>query len=400
MLVLLVGTVTWLARFAWRKGKLDAQAISASRPDSDLDSASNSMSFQVNGSSMAPTLLGECEIAECDSCDLRYHVDLTGVNKVDEGVLCSHCGDSMSIVDPDPITRHMVIAADVVQMEPLAEATELARGDLVAVQWQGQLRVKRIVALPGDIVQLDGSRLTMDGKRLEDLLIDGRFPFDLPRFLVDDDSRRPMSRWSPEAEGSGWQRNADRKWQWIQPGTSPWLIYHHKSVYDHDQPSPVWDDYPFNAGIDRKLYGVDRLEVESAVHCRATTQVRVAYWSARGNVLATSLVGDGQSLAVSYHQGKIREGLPVTPQHPIAIQVAAGPCTLEDLRIRRLIEYRLRPGDDRDRYPLQVDHDHCYVLGDNVPISVDSRDIGLVPIARIKGLVTKRQHRPAGADDR
>ena len=174
---------------------------------------------------------------------------------------------------------------------------------------------------------------------------------------------------------------------------SPWLIYHHKSVYDRDRPSRVWDVYQINVGIERQLYGVDRLQVDGIVHCSTTTTVMVAFWAGAGNVLATSSVNDGQTLLVRYHDGLSEADLPVTPEHPIAIRVAAGPCTFESLKIQRLIEYRLRPGDDRDRYPLTVGPGQCFVLGDNVPVSVDSRDVGLVPIPRIMSVVTKRQQK-------
>ncbi len=118
----------------------------------------------------------------------------------------------MKLVDRDQIPQANEIAADIVEFQPLiAEQTELARGDLVAIEWDSQLHVKRLAALPGDVVKLDGPRLTIDGKRLEDLLVDSKFPVDLPRFLVDDDSRRQVSRWSSEETVSAWQRSDGRR---------------------------------------------------------------------------------------------------------------------------------------------------------------------------------------------
>jgi type IV secretory pathway protease TraF len=307
----------------------------------------------------------------------------------------------MKFVDRDQISKANEIAADVVELKPLtAGATELARGDLVAIEWDSQLHVKRLAALPGDVVKLDGLRLTIDGKRFEDLLVDNKSPVDLPRLLVDDDSRREVSRWSSKASDSAWQRKDGGAWGWIRPSMSPWLIYHHKSVYDHDRPSRVWDDYQINVGIQRQLYGVDRLEVDGTIRCPTTTTVMVAFWSGAGNVLATIPASDGQTLVVSYHAGVSADDLPVTPEHPIAIRVAAGPFTFESLKIQRLIEYRLRPHDDRDPYPLTVGPGQCFVLGDNVPVSVDSRDVGLVPISRIMSVVTKRQQKATAPEIR
>ena len=361
---------------------------------SDAKPVSEVQSFQVTGSSMAPTLLGEGEIAKCASCQLYWHVD---VSPAGQEVFCSHCGEPMEIVDREQTRQASEITADIVEIRPLGiqttgvEAAELALGDLVAIEWDRQLHVKRIAALPGDVVKLDGPRLIVNDKRFEDLLVGNEYTIDLPRFLVDDDTRREVSRWSSPQTDSAWQRADGRAWEWNGRSMSPWLIYGHKSVYDNDRPSPVWDDYQVNAGLDRKLFSVDRLELAATIRCQSTMKLEVAFWSNAGNVLATRSVRNGQTLVVSYHEGVSADDLPVSAEHPIAVRVAAGPFALESLTIDRLIEYRLRPHDDRDGYPLAVGPGQCFVLGDNVPVSVDSRDIGLVPISRIVGLVTKRR---------
>ena len=355
---------------------------------------------------MAPTLLGECEIAKCESCQLYWHVDVSVAGPKVLRVLCSHCGQAMKIVDRKQTPQAGEMTADVVEIRPLgietagAEAVNLAPGDLVAIEWDSQLHVKRVAAIPGDVVTLDGPRLVVNDKRFEDLLVDSESALDLPRFLVDDDRRREVSRWSSQETDSAWRRADGHAWEWNGRSRSPWLIYAHESVYDNDRPSPVWDDYQINVGLDRQLFGVDRLELAGIAHCQSTMRLEVAFWSNDGNVLATRSVSDGQTLAVSYHEGVPADDLPVTAEHPIALRVAAGPFALESLEIHRLIEYRLRPRDDRVRYPLAVGPGQYFVLGDNVPVSVDSRDIGLVPISRIVGLVTKRKRHAASLEIR
>jgi hypothetical protein len=99
-----------------------------------------------------------------------------------------------------------------------------------------------------------------------------------------------------------------------------------------------------------------------------------------------------QTFVVSYYDADPVEGLPVNEQNPVAIRVQqeqqqTEPAQLIGLRIERMVEYRIRPRDDPRRYPVKVAEGTCFVIGDNVPVSVDSRDIGLVPISRIAGLI-------------
>ena len=57
------------------------------------------------------------------------------------------------------------------------------------------------------------------------------------------------------------------------------------------------------------------------------------------------------------------------------------------LQLARQIEYRLRPHDDRSRYPIRLGSSEYFVLGDNVPVSLDSRDFGVIQERAVKGRV-------------
>jgi type IV secretory pathway protease TraF len=300
------------------------------------------------------------------------------------------------LIDPSPETS---AAGDVVSIRPLGPG-EPTRGDLVAVRWQGGLHVKRVVGLPGDTISLDALRLRIDDQRIEDLLAaSGR---ELPSLLVDSDAHRPRSRWAPRGDDGGWTRTPQRIWQSIAENPA-WLVYEHRSVYRHPQPGPVLDDYPFNVTLARKLFGVERLLVRARVDAEPQTEVEVAFWSAAGIRRARVRPADRSELAVGWYDAEPcdaenSEGQPpVTANDPLAIRIRGGPITLAKLTIERFVEYRLRPHDDRAAYPLRLGEGECFVLGDNVPVSVDSRNIGPVPLVSIAGVVVRVDRSPLKA---
>lgn len=376
----LLATTPILVWAAWSRGQRDGELITPV------------WTFRVNGNSMAPTLLGPHHVASCDTCQLTWPVDLSSWKNRSGQPICSHCGGPLSATDPETSGSSSQFPADLVEIERIdAELTELRRGDLVAAEWSGELHLKRIVALPGEVVALDGLRLQVDGRRLEDLLYEQSSPFGLPWFAVDVDAARDVSRWFPPSDDSGWICSASRNWEYDGEGKSDWLVYHHRSVHDHQRPSRVWDDYPMNIGLQRKLHGVDRLRLRADIQCPQTVTIEVAFWSEAGSrIIRTSCVGQ-QQISLEFAAGEPADSLPVDAQQPVAIRCVAGSARLADLSIDRLVEYRLRPHDAQDRYPLSLGPQDYFLLGDNVPVSIDSRDVGAISSEQIIGRVKKRQ---------
>lgn len=348
----------------------------------------------VSGASMVPTLLGPSAAAHCATCRLNCRVDAGAIDATPQRVLCSHCGRPLHIDRSVISPQRSAVNADIVDVVAKDRDEVPARGSLIAAtREQSPWFVKRLIGLPGDVIGVheDGMHLTLNGRRIEDALVemDDRFP--LPRFLVDDDRFRQQSRWSSpggETETS-WQRDAQRRWHSSSDADGTWLIYSHASVYDQDIPSAVLDDYQYNVTLTRKLQPVDRFSIAGRCECSGTANLQVAFWSADKASIASLEVKDGQRFATSFHKSTRADGLPVSPSEPVAIRVTGKSVVLSSLKIHRLIEYRLRPRDERTPYPLRIDAGEVFVLGDNVPVSVDSRDFGSLAIEDVVGIVSR-----------
>ncbi len=379
LLVLLIAPLAvWIA---WSIGRSDASI--------DVESSR----FQVSGESMAPTLMGEHRLASCPRCALLWRVH-PGVTGDDSSALqCAHCGDLMDLIDPRVKGRNAsTVAADMLEITDLDPNFPLARGELVAVSWEGQLHVKRIAAVAGDTVDLERLKLLVNGIRVEDLLVSHSSDFPLPKFLVDDDARRRESRWAAAQESPLWERTPAAKWRYHAKGDSPWLVYHHQSIHSANRSSPVRDDYPFNVGLVRQLESVDRLFLGGSAAVHDDRILEVAFFSEHGNVIATANLpktetGESRPFQLSYHDGIEAPELPVAANSPVAVRVRGGGAELSQLSIERLVEYRIRRRDSRTDYPLRVGSGEYFLLGDNVPVSVDSRQLGTFSSSQIAGRV-------------
>ncbi len=373
-----------LAWVGWSRGR----GGFAAKKDSQT---SETTSWIVSGSSMVPTLRGPSRTAICSSCKLDWVVDIAASEIAPERLLCAHCGGTMKLSDRGSGQNR--IAGDVVDVHGIDSAITWRRGDLVAVRHEGPAEpfVKRVIGLPGDTIGLDvdGMHLLLNGRRIEDELVGQRGRASLPQFMVDCDDARSISRWSPPAGDRSWTRDTSRRWMAQQSETN-WLLYGHQSVYDQNRPSGVLDDYPYNVAVARMLQPVDRFSLSGRCECVGKARIEVAFWSADTAMIGSLDINGNQPFETSYYQAVTGERLPVNAQQPVAIRVTGDAVTLSSLVIKRWVEYRLRPADSRARYPMKIGDHQLFILGDNVPVSVDSRDFGPVSMTSLLGRVTKR----------
>ena len=255
--------------------------------------------------------------------------------------------------------------------------SNLRIGDIVAVKYFGSSHVKRIAGLPGDTVDVRRGRLFRNGERLEDCLAK----------RIDEDWIRPTlvtvstntTDWSLTANGN-------------------WLVYTHHNPHQAGRLTAIHDDYPRNTSVKRILNRVDRLALRFPDSERLYQDASVGFYCAGNVVLTRSRLGVAMS----------REGTPVETDHPlqsyldqshpVAVSVKAFGDAADTtpqrefrrgLHVLREIEYRDDVSQRHHQYPIKLAAGQIFVVGDNVPVSVDSREAGPIPTASVIGRVKR-----------
>ena len=354
---------------------------------------------------MIPTFYGPSVEAHCVKCLRCVRVDPLSASYTPQQKRCSLCGAQLEFT----ADTGAGIPGDIVDVTPLSESpgeNELLKiGDIVAIKVDDQLRVKRIAALPGDIVDVDEQRMTINGQRLDDKIA-RRDLNRAPRLLVDDDSIRNNSRWASTQPKSAWRRS-DRQWCRPMEATSnskaelDWLAYRHVDVRKGDRPSCVLDDCQFNTGVVRALNDADRLILLVRISddrdnkrpslAMSPVEITVAFYDAGQVRLATQKIESLKRSLISFHHADAIDRDRQTPEldatMPIAIAVSGSGFAIDSLHVMRHASYRSYPSH-QVRLPLKLVPGQCFVIGDNESVSVDSRTTGPIPRENVAGTVS------------
>lgn len=263
------------------------------------------------------------------------------------------------------------------QCEVQAATRPLRIGDVVAIDWNGQRRVKRIAALAGDTVDLADGRLLVNGGRLEDWLAARVDPDWLPPASV------PVS-------------TNTEPWSRVSVGHD-WLVYAHRNPHQGGRLTPVMDDYTINDSVRRILNPVDHLMLQLHATDSGVISNRLVAFYVNERLGFTTTTGDGIArsrdaqppdtlqAAESELAGSLAESL--NASHPIAIKLAAQDDGGFSKHVLREIEYRDDKPSGAVDYPVTLEANQIFVVGDNVPVSVDSRHFGPVDRSAVIGVV-------------
>jgi hypothetical protein len=200
---------------------------------------------------------------------------------------------------------------------------------------------------------------------------------------------------------------------------TPWLAYRHRAVHDRLRPDVIRDDFPCNATEVRGLVAVDRLRLSLRLEAIRPGTLQVAFrfgerlsireipfagtglagagLAGRGGLegpepkasagrqidIDSESLGEGQRPLAGTAAVDLPDGTQLAAQ--LAIRAVAGEAIVSDLVVRRPLAYRidLRQAARFD-WPIRLGDGEYYVLGDNSPLSIDSRHFGAI---RGEGLI-------------
>ncbi|HTN75580.1 MAG TPA: signal peptidase I [Pirellulaceae bacterium] len=398
---------------------------------------------RIVGPSMAPALLGKHGEVACDDCQFAFQFDLEET-PLSERLICPNCGRLQASTD-----NVRVEAGDRVPIDAeILQSRAPRRFDLVAFSLPEEpekLAVKRVIGVPGDRVAIRQGELYINDKLLRKSLVEQQ----QLGVLVNDNQFRARSQpqvashWRPDEADTSWRnvRGADGPYQFVQLPTNPapansrwnWLSYHPQLSFDtpaNDPPSLLDNDAynqtlarPLNDVFDYRLcarIGLDHspefairahdgwrswlMEVSltagvATLTCEGeppqTVPLGIQLDRSRGWVdLEFSLVDeqclcalDGQVIfQTEIARGKTPRALPI-PFLSLAGR-AGQAIEVSQLRVYRDIYY-LDPVGLSQPWTTgpTLGPDEYFVLGDNAPVSTDSRQFGPILRAAMRGLV-------------
>lgn len=413
--------------------------VSKGHGDSGAHQTNSAFMGTISGASMVPTLHGEHQAAECADCGFRLQFEMMAENA---NFVCSNCGEANRLAESGVKT----FRSPQWLFEKCSKTHQLKKWDVIAfnsaIETGSEHKVKRVIGLPKETIELKFGDVYVDGTLI-------RKPINLleqMKVLVHDSNAAFQSR-------PRWVQNENPipfPFDLKRDNTS--LHYQHIGCYFSRgklRKELIKDSYGFNQTLSRSLNlvgdfgvevtfsGVSDLSFELEFRClkygrvqftleRGQDQTRISQFEGEKKVELFSgryapsetdgvlkcwmfdgnacLVVNGIELGmVPIHQtreikldpkrqnslgNQIDDSLQVNSSNQIVFsKLTAKSGKIERIRIfRDLYYYDLRPGQQ-----YKLGDDEYFVLGDNVPISRDSRHFGGIKRDSVIGVLTTRK---------
>ncbi|MCC6125543.1 MAG: signal peptidase I [Pirellulales bacterium] len=377
---------------------------------------------------MAPTLLGEHRQVVCGDCGIEFSCD-SSYRPVAPRAVCPNCGFAGNDLEsPSDLSGDRVLVD-----RSAYRFRAPRRWEAVAFRHPRQfaeLAVKRVVGLPGETVEIRRGDVYIDG-RIARKPLALQFALAIPVDDANFASEKLPPRWQGENEASRWKIAGETKGKRRLFCESPadscdWFVYRHArrlaGPEARAEPAPVEDTLAYNQNRPRRVEDVHavcdlllsfqlaKIEGGGKFFIRATdgrTVFRVELDNAKKVVavfrddIPLEIAGssrplkDGMRIAVSLFDRQFllafddREVLalpleevaeePPSTVEPFALGVRGLSAIVEDLRVFRDVYYTEPIGRVPCGWggvPIVLGGDEYYVLGDNSPISEDSRTWG------------------------
>lgn len=373
--------------------------------------------FEVTTSSMAPRLQGRHFLATCELCDQSFCVAAESYDSLIP-TRCFSCGG------PCLVDSTTVRPGDQVALQPLSKSDTIKRFDLVVFRSSrdsqpSDFNVKRVWGLPEESIQLSEGELIVDGRLYQKSLLElVEVSVPLSRFPAD---RRSHWSWIGADTTSDLAPGADVESRVVDDRvillSGEQLKYRYQRRFNNSASNKTTldDDYVTNQNstapfhnvqdffvavllerpcdqpwwIDINFYGhATRVEIlpiangDTGDNCIfATNAVVMAVCD--GRLLAAS---DQQLSEILLEQGKQSKIDRFESDELIRIGVNVGELQIRELRVSR--DLWLGPRESRlASWNFDGSLDGYFVLGDNLPVSEDSRDqlFGRIQRAQILG---------------
>jgi signal peptidase I len=375
----------------------------------------------VSGGSMAETLLGCHRDVICDDCG---HAMVCGsdADPPPAEAICVNCDHANDLADQPEIPGDRVLLDRAV-----FQVRTPRRWEVVALRdprRADRLAVKRVVGLPGETVEIRDGDVYIDGQIQRKSMETQRAMAVLVHDAAHRQTMRPLPppRWRPEETNSSWNATESG---FVRPETEEedvdWLGYHHVGrVGNQWRPCPVADVCAYNVSSPRRSEDVhDVTDLMLSVRLVETVGAGGFYVGATDGV-------ERFELRISPERGsfEVRHNSDSTPVATGSVTIGRGGTELEvslfdrqfcvafDRHVVVRLPYETKPGDRRatsrpflmgarklgvdigppriyrDVYythpiglpncwaldrPAKLGGDAYFVLGDNSPISEDSR---------------------------